>query len=103
MPGRFVSYMVTIVFLLCGNTLFSQDKDYIYDHYNISNGLISDNVFKIFTDRSGYIWIITYNGLQKYDGYEFKTYTSDPAIEGTLSSNFVVDIFEDRDGVTTNW
>ncbi|MDF1573441.1 MAG: two-component regulator propeller domain-containing protein [Bacteroidales bacterium] len=98
MAGRFVSYMVFIVFLLCGNNLFSQDKDYIYDHYNISNGLISDNVFKIFTDRSGYIWIITYNGLQKYDGYEFKTYTSNPAIEGTLSSNFVVDIFEDRDG-----
>lgn len=98
MPGRFVSYIVIIVFLLCGNNLFSQDKEYIYDHYNIATGLISDNVFKIFTDRSGYIWIITYNGLQKYDGYEFKTYTSNPAIEGTLSSNFVVDIFEDRDG-----
>jgi signal transduction histidine kinase/ligand-binding sensor domain-containing protein/DNA-binding response OmpR family regulator len=92
-------------YLFCLITLFqpvhqvaAQHKEYIYDHFNISNGLISDNVFKIFVDREGHEWIITYNGLQKYNGYEFKTYTAKPGVEGTLSSNYVVDLFEDRDG-----
>jgi ligand-binding sensor domain-containing protein len=42
--------------------------------------------------------MITYSGLQKYNGYEFKTYTSDVAKPGTLTSNFVEDMFEDNDG-----
>jgi signal transduction histidine kinase/ligand-binding sensor domain-containing protein/AraC-like DNA-binding protein len=76
----------------------AQHREYIYDHFNISNGLISDNVFKVAADREGHAWIITYNGLQRYNGYEFRTYTSRPGEEGTLSSNFVEDLFEDRDG-----
>jgi signal transduction histidine kinase/ligand-binding sensor domain-containing protein/AraC-like DNA-binding protein len=96
---RRLLYLYCLV-LLFGpvNQAAAQHKEYIYDHFNISNGLISDNVFKIFVDSEGYEWIITYNGLQKYNGYEFKTYTAKPGVEGTLSSNYVVDFFEDRDG-----
>jgi len=75
-----------------------QEREYIYDHYNISNGLISDNVFKIFTDLEGHAWIITYNGLQKYNGYEFRTYSSRAGESGSLTSNYVENMFEDRNG-----
>jgi signal transduction histidine kinase/ligand-binding sensor domain-containing protein/DNA-binding response OmpR family regulator len=93
------SYLFWLIFLFeLFTPLTAQHKEYIYDHFNLSNGLISDNVFKIFVDREGHEWIITYNGLQKYNGYEFKTYTAKPGVGGTLSSNYVVDFFEDRDG-----
>ncbi len=94
------SFYMLLFTLLFGTALnsWSQGREYTYDHYNISNGLISDNVFKIFVDREGHAWIITYNGLQKYNGYEFMTYTSDANDPGSLSSNFVEDLFEDDDG-----
>ncbi len=76
----------------------SQSREYIYDHYKVSNGLIMDNVYRICIDSEGHAWITTYNGLQKYNGYEFMTYTSDPQVAGSLSSNYVEDIFEDRSG-----
>ncbi len=91
-------FLIPVLIAFCGTPVISQDKEYIYDHYNISNGLISDNVYKIFMDGTGYTWILTYNGLQKYNGYEFETYTSKPGTTGSLSNNFVVDIFEDREG-----
>lgn len=86
---------LTLVPVIHGRT---QGGNYIYDHFNISNGLISDNIFKIMLDQEGHAWLISYNGLQKYNGYEFTTYTSDPTREGSLSSNYVEDIFEDDDG-----
>jgi ligand-binding sensor domain-containing protein len=76
----------------------AQEREYIYDHFNISNGLISDMVLKIVVDREGHAWMATYNGLQKYNGYEFVSYTSDPDLPGTLSSNYVDNIYEDRSG-----
>jgi signal transduction histidine kinase/ligand-binding sensor domain-containing protein/DNA-binding response OmpR family regulator len=96
MNGSYKYILILATFLFCCKHSMSQEREYIYDHFNISNGLISDNVYKIFIDGEGYTWIITYNGLQKYNGYKFESYTSKPDVPGTLSSNFVVDIFEDR-------
>lgn len=98
MPGRNYIQLIAVILFACCNLSFSQEREYIYDHFNTSNGLISDNVYKVFIDREGFAWIITYNGLQKYNGYEFETYTARPGVPGTLTSNFVMDMFEDRDG-----
>ncbi len=96
MKGR-KNYILALIFCLSsGFPAQAQEREYTYDHFNISNGLISDNVYKIFMDEEGYTWIITYNGLQKYNGYKFESYTSKPKVPGSLSSNFVVDIFENR-------
>lgn len=91
---------ILLIWVLLGSHTHSlpREREYIYDHFNLSNGLISDNVSKIFIDREGHAWIITYSGLQRYNGYEFTTYTSDVDKQGTLTSNYVEDLFEDRDG-----
>jgi signal transduction histidine kinase/ligand-binding sensor domain-containing protein/DNA-binding response OmpR family regulator len=96
MPGRNTFILIIVIFFFSSHQSPAQEREYIYDHFNISNGLISDNVYKIFIDGEGYTWIITYNGLQKYNGYKFESYTSKPGVPGSLSSNFVVDILEDR-------
>ena len=98
MPGRNLIPLIALVLLTFCGPGYSQHREYIYDHFNISNGLISDNVFEIFIDQEGFAWVVTYNGLQKYNGYEFETYISRPGIPGTLSSNYVMDMFEDREG-----
>ena len=41
---------------------------------NRSKGLPSDNVYNIFQDSKGFIWIGNEEGLTRYDGYEMKTY-----------------------------
>ncbi len=93
-------YSILAGFLLyAGGALsFAQDRNYIWDHFNISNGLISDMVLEVIEDSEGHAWVVTYNGLQKYNGYGFKTYTSNPIESGHLSSNFVDNLFEDREG-----
>lgn len=62
-------------------------------HYSTSNGLPHDITYGLFQDSLGYIWIGTDNGLVKYDGNEFKTFT----IKEGLRSNYVIDINETKD------
>ncbi|MBK1878879.1 hybrid sensor histidine kinase/response regulator [Pelagicoccus mobilis] len=50
----------------------------------------------IHRDDYGYLWLGTAGeGLKRYDGYSFKTYTSDPERENTLSGRYIQDVLED--------
>ena len=49
-------------------------------HYSSNDGLTQNNVQNLIQDANGYIWMSTWNGLVRYDGYafeNFKTYPSD--------------------------
>ena len=49
----------------------------ILKHYNMNNGLVDNYVTAIHQDRQGYIWIGTRLGVNRFDGYQFKTYGGD--------------------------
>ncbi|MCK4856186.1 MAG: hypothetical protein KAT31_18030 [Bacteroidales bacterium] len=73
----------------------AQQTGTLFNHFNTQNGLIMNNVEYIHIDMDGFVWLGTYAGLQRFDGYEFKTYTYDPANPSSISDNFISTIFED--------
>ncbi len=68
-----------------------------YDVINITNndGLSNSSINKIFQDNNGLIWIGTWDGLNEYNGREFKIYKPDPTNERSISNNIIRDIIED--------
>ncbi len=44
------------------------------------------------------MWFGTQDGLNRYDGYAFKTYKSDPDVASSLSDRWITSIVEDKDG-----
>jgi sensor histidine kinase YesM len=58
--------------------------------YNKSNGMPSNAVFNVFQDSKGFMWFATNAGLTRYDGFEYKTYTS-PVQTSTPGSSIVED------------
>jgi ligand-binding sensor domain-containing protein len=62
------------------------------------DGLSNSTINCIYQDSKGYIWIGTSYGLNRYDGYRFRTFYSDPNDTTTLRSNYVDQIFEDASG-----
>ena len=67
------------------------------NNYSIENGLSNNNVDCIIQDSHGFLWIGTWNGLNKYDGYSFEKYYSNKTING-LSDNWITTLFEDSFG-----
>jgi signal transduction histidine kinase/ligand-binding sensor domain-containing protein len=49
-------------------------------------------------DHLGYLWVGTDDGLNRYDGYRFTTFTHDPKVEGSISHSSVLSLYEDRQG-----
>jgi signal transduction histidine kinase/DNA-binding response OmpR family regulator/ligand-binding sensor domain-containing protein len=57
-------------------------------------GLSQNTINSIIQDKDGFLWIATYNGINKYDGYSMDYYS----LSNSLSSNLIHNLFEDRDG-----
>ena len=76
-----------------------EGKDIRFTHLSTEQGLSQSRVDHMLQDRRGFIWIGTYNGLNRYDGYRFKTYKPDPNNANSLGGLLVSALFEDRSGI----
>ncbi|WP_182440198.1 EAL domain-containing protein [Colwellia sp. RSH04] len=66
-----------------------------FSHLSSSDGLSSSNVFAINQDKQGYLWIGTEDGLNRYDGQNFKTYRHQITDSNSISANLIRKIFID--------
>ncbi len=57
-------------------------------NYSAINGLCSNTVWNIMQDDRGYMWFGTKNGLNRFDGYQFKSYQAGKGKQ-TLGNNFI--------------
>lgn len=62
------------------------------------DGLSSNTVNVILKDKYGLLWFGTEDGLDKFDGTNFKVYRHKPGDSTTLGANEVLSIHEDRSG-----
>ena len=54
---------------------------------------------QVFQDRDGFIWIATRNGLNRYDGYQFRILKHDSRQKNGLASNYVNCMMQNRHGL----
>lgn len=57
--------------------------------YSIRDGLSQNTVSALVQDHHGFLWIGTWDGLNRFDGYEFRVYRPDPDDEGAISDSLV--------------
>ena len=69
--------------------------------YNIrqvkQDELSNSAVAMLFQDKERFLWIGTYDGLNKYDGADLQIYKPDLKDEGSLSGNVIRGIVESKD------
>ncbi|MEM7611545.1 MAG: two-component regulator propeller domain-containing protein [Pseudomonadota bacterium] len=70
----------------------------LFDHLRVDDGLSQSHVLSILQDRSGMMWFGTENGLNRYDGYEFKHFKRKRGVDGALTNDFINDMVEDAGG-----
>lgn len=67
-----VILLVVILLIAAGTDLFSQN--YIIQTFTTREGISHNDVRAMTADSSGFMWIATWDGLSRYDGYSFKNY-----------------------------
>ncbi len=93
--GRFVA--VTLCLLLAANS-YALQQHIRFERISVEHGLSHAGVTAIVQDQSGFMWVGTQDGLNRYDGYEFIVYRHDPSDPKSLSDNEIRGIVEDEFG-----
>ena len=71
-------------------------QDYMFSPITIENGLSQSTVSAIVQDQKGFLWIGTQDGLNRFDGHEFKVYKKDPFDTTSITDNFISALFVDE-------
>ncbi|HEY9262531.1 ligand-binding sensor domain-containing protein, partial [Chitinophaga sp.] len=66
------------------------------NYLGIEQGLSNNAVTSIYQDHNGLMWFGTYDGLNRYDGYNFTTYRNEFNDAGSLANNRIACITEDH-------
>jgi len=83
---------------ICQFTILFAVENITFKHLGTKEGLSHNQITHITKDSQGFIWISTYSGLNRYDGYNFKIFTRDSKNPYSLPDNYVDDVQEDAEG-----
>jgi ligand-binding sensor domain-containing protein/signal transduction histidine kinase len=76
----------------------SEGKDIRFAHLTNRDGLSPGQIRDILQDNQGFVWFNTAGSLNRYDGYEFRSYSRDPAHPNYPAGGFLKFVFKDRSG-----
>ena len=89
---------VFIIFYLSLLSSVIAREQVTFQHFSVENGLSQNTVMAIMQDRKGFMWFGTWDGLNKFDGYEFTIYKSFPGDLSNIATNRIDLIHEDKHG-----
>ena len=69
-----------------------------FNNLSTKDGLSNNKVVSVIQDKTGFLWFGTEDGLNRFDGYEFKVFRNNPADSNSISSNNIWSLFEDDEG-----
>ena len=91
----FYKKLYVLVFLT--SLTFSQNNA-SFEKFSTEQGLSQNSIVRMLQDSRGFLWICTFDGLNRYDGYQFKIFRHIPGDSTSLSNNKILSICEDESG-----
>lgn len=79
-------------------TFGAKSQSYNFKKYEVENGLSTNVTTAVIQDSKGFIWIGTRDGLNRFDGYNFKIFRHDIKDSNSLVSSIINCVYEDRHG-----
>ena len=93
-------YLPLFLFLQPGNAAdMTPVRQLRFERFGAEDGLSQNSVMCMIQGSNGFLWFGTQEGLNRYDGYDFKVFKSDREDPNAISDNFIRCLFEDRNGV----
>lgn len=93
---------IPLVILLC-EFLFTilvngKNQNFNFRSLEVEDGLSQNMVYTILQDRQGFMWFGTQDGLNRYDGIEFRIFKKNKKDTKSIGSNAIFSLFENNDG-----
>lgn len=98
------SFLIKSLLIVISSTFFLSSvcsQKLPFKSYTTADGSAHNHIARIYQDKKGFLWFGTWEGLSRFDGYEFVNYD----VQDGLASHIVNDMTEDKFGrfwVATN-
>ena len=86
-------FLISVFICYCGFSSAIEIER--FEHLDTRDGLSQNNVLSMFCDHNGFMWFGTWDGLNRFDGYNFKIYKSEEGRKNSLTHNRISGIWED--------
>lgn len=90
-------WLLQMACLLLGHYVASQSIPRI-EHFGLQEGMSQVSVNDLIRDKSGFVWIGTADGLNRFDGNVFKHFKNNVQDTTSISGNFITRITETSEG-----
>ena len=86
------------IFFICP-ALFGRNYDYNFRNVGVEDGLSQNMIYSIIQDETGFIWFGTQDGLNRYNGIEFKIFKKNNKDYHSIGSNAIFSLLQNDDGI----
>jgi ligand-binding sensor domain-containing protein/two-component sensor histidine kinase len=83
--------LLTLAFVLLSWMIASAQSSILFNHYTVEQGLSDNIVTDIVQDDNGFTWLATANGLNRFDGVQFKNFFM-TGNSGGIPDNYITNI-----------
>ncbi|MDJ0916493.1 MAG: sigma 54-interacting transcriptional regulator [Woeseiaceae bacterium] len=91
--------LILTVLLPVGNAHASDSRSMRFSHITHEDGLSQSFVYAMAQDRDGFMWLGTQEGLNRFDGHNFRIYAEDPDNPEALADDGIRTLFLDDTGL----
>ena len=70
----------------------------LFRTYSTLDGMTHDRIADIYTDSRGFVWVCTWYGVSRFDGYTFKNFSTTPGDFSPLAHHRFISVSEDSNG-----
>jgi len=98
--GVYIKAILFFLFNSClaSGSIFSQPYPYKFNYLTVDEGLSHTDANDIAQDKQGFIWVATYFGLNRYDGYSVKKFYNNNEPLNNAFKNRIRCIYPDENG-----
>jgi len=88
--------ILLILFVLTSSFIFAQ-KQIKFEYISLPEGLSQSSVLAIHKDEQSYMWFATYDGLNRFNGYEIEIFRNNSEDPFSILDNSITCIYESKD------
>jgi signal transduction histidine kinase/ligand-binding sensor domain-containing protein/CheY-like chemotaxis protein/AraC-like DNA-binding protein len=91
-------FIRAFLFLLLSSSFPTMAQPPVLTKVAPPEGVLWQGITGIVQDKEGFMWLATWSGLHRYDGYRHVAYKHDPEDERSLASNYVECVYVSKNG-----
>ncbi len=94
-------YKTSLIFILSfiSIQLICQERTITFEQISTEHGLSSSKTYDVAQDNKGFLWIGTANGLNRFDGKQFKVYRNNPNDSTSIPVSLIKGIQPMKDNI----